>query len=290
MRNKMIVAVVIAAMCAGFIALITNPPRSLKKGDTGFNSSASDHAESGSTSRGASSGTKRLLDSNALDPAYTVSHGNRGFNVVRTGPLRPEGDALAYVQSLLPASRSGNANATFNIFLAALDCRRAYTGSLDGSEAGQMSLEDLKECETLLSDKELLDMDWLTEAAEQGSIEAMTMYSINPDYVLPGGPQSYLSDPEAVQRWKSNAKMYLEKAALSGSQDAFIAISNGYSNGVIYEYNPISELGYAMAAEKINPIPGFEEAYRPMAKSLSPTQLRQSESLSEALYKQCCME
>ncbi|WP_313144342.1 hypothetical protein [Stenotrophomonas sp.] len=290
MRNKIILAVAIAAVCAGVIALIPNAPRSLKQGDTGFNSSIAGLEYPGSTGSRISSGTKQLFDSHALDPAYTVSHGKRGFNVIRTGPLRPEGDALAYVQSLLPASRRGSANATFNIFLASLDCKRSYTGSAHGSEAGQSSLESLKECEALLSDKKLLDMDWLTEAAEQGSIEAMTMYSINPDYVLPGGPKSYLRDPEAVQRWKSNAKTYLEKAAMSGSQDAFIAISNGYSNGVIYEYNPVSELGYAMAAEKISPIPGFEEAYRPIAKGLSPMQLRQSESLSEALYKQCCME
>ena len=231
-----------------------------------------------------------LISNNAIDAKFVTTYGNRGFSIARTGPLRPPGNALEFVRSLIPASNSGNAAATFRIFLANLDCKRMLTGGISQVDERDDAATRLGECESLLTETSIADRDWLTKAAEQGSVEAMVTYPINPDYTLPGGPREYLKDPEAVQQWREKSRQFLERAASLGSQDALLSLSSAYGAGVVVEKNPVREMAYALAAQQVHPIPGFQEAYQPLRSSLSARQIEQSEILAKTIYQQCCKD
>ncbi|MBH1633570.1 sel1 repeat family protein [Stenotrophomonas maltophilia] len=231
-----------------------------------------------------------LISSNSIDAQFVTAHGNKGFSIARTGPLRPPGNALEFVRSLIPASNSGNSVATFRIFLATLDCKRMLIGGVIQVDERDDAATKLTECESLLTETSIADKDWLTKAAEQGSVEAMVMYPINPDYTLPGGPREYLKDPEAVQKWREKSRQFLEQAASLGSQDALLSLSSAYGAGVVVEKNPVREMAYALAAQQVHPIPGFQEAYQPLRSSLSAPQIEQSEILARTIYQQCCKD
>jgi len=231
-----------------------------------------------------------LISNRVVDPKFITPLGPKGFSIVRSGPLRPNGDALKYVKSLIPASEEGDATATFKIFLATLDCKRIYSNRVANISPDDDDSRRLSECEDLLTDMSTADADWLTKAASQGSVEAMIMYSLNPDYTLPGGRQQYLKDPEAVQRWREQSRTYLEKAVSLGSQDAMLSLSTAYGAGIFVDENPAGQLAYALAAQKVAPIPGFQEAYEPLINSLNSTQRQQAEVWANNIYQQCCKD
>gem|GEM_PF-305726 len=233
----------------------------------------------------ASQNVSELIFRKSIDPRYVTPHGSRGFSITRTGHLRPNGDALQFVESRLASSNNGDSTATYEIFLATLDCKRSYEKKASDSETTARHAKKLEQCESLLSDESISDRDWLTIAAKQGSVEAMVMYALNPEYTIPGGTQRYLKDPQAVQSWREHSKNYLEQAAAMGSQDAVLSLSNAYGAGVIVDADPTTQLAYALAAQKISPIYGFQEAYDPLKKSLTPKQLAQAEKMSDEIYR-----
>lgn len=250
----------------------------------------SNNSQARETQKSDSPHVSELISNRAIDPKFVTPLGPKGFSIVRSGPLRPNGDALKYVNSLINASDGGDATATFKIFLATLDCKRIYARSSTRLEQSDDASRRLSECENLLTDIPVADADWLTKAAEQGGVEAMIMYSLNPDYTLPGGGQQYLKDPEAVQRWRERSRDYLEQAVSLGSQDAMLSLSTAYGAGIFVDENPAGQLAYALAAQKVAPIPGFQEAYQPLNNSLNPTQRQQAEAWANRIYQQCCKE
>jgi len=226
-----------------------------------------------------------LVARKKIDPKLVIPLGKKSFSIVRTGPLRPDGDALSYVHSLIRASQEGDAVATFQIFLATLDCKRTYANSSNAISQDEDDYRQLSECEGLLTDPSIADADWLTSAADQGGVEAMILYSLNPSYTLPQGKQQYLRDPESVRRWQERSRSYLEQAVSLGSQDAMLSLSIAYSAGTLVDKNPTAELAYALAAQKASPIPGFQEAYEPLKNSLNPTQRQQAEQWANAIHQ-----
>ncbi|MBN5049226.1 hypothetical protein JY456_02600 [Stenotrophomonas maltophilia] len=231
-----------------------------------------------------------LILSGAVAQENVIARGPRSFSIVRTGPLRPAGDALSHVRLMLDASRSGNASATYEIFLATLDCKRLYSGGITHTAPDDGIALRLEECESLLSEPSLMDIDWLTDAAEQGSVEAMNLYATNPDYSIPGGTRNYFRNPESIQKWKDKSISFLNKSASIGSQDAMLNLSTAYSAGILFEENPVAELAFAMAANRVHPIPGWHDAYIALRLSLSPMQIQQSESMANQIYQTCCKD
>ena len=227
-----------------------------------------------------------LIASKALDSKHITAVGPLGFAIKRTGPLRPEGNALAFVHSLLPLSQAGDGTATFKIFLALLDCKRLYASI--PAVADEDTSRGLAECESLLIDMPILETDWLSRSAEQGNIEAGIMYSLNPSYVLPGGSQQYLKDPEGVKRWREKSLSYLQQAVSLGSQDAMLSLSTAYGAGVFVDQDVVSQLAYALAAQGLSPIPGFDDAYRPLKSSLTPAQQQEAATRATSILDQCC--
>ena len=228
----------------------------------------------------------RLIASGAVDPARVEASGSAGFSIRRTGPLRPDGDARDFVRSLKRRSDAGDGTASYDIFLTVLDCRRRYeqVPAIEDDDAARR----LGECESLLGDAALADTDWLSKAVEQGSLEAKLLYAINPAYSLPGGATAYLADPGAVQKWREASRRYLEEAVSYGSQDAMLLLSTAYGAGVIVGQDRVAQFAYALAAQQIAPIAGFEEGYGPLRRSLTLDEQRSAELRAQTIRESCC--
>lgn len=229
-----------------------------------------------------------LINRRSVDRAHVRALGPKGFAISRTGPLRPEGDALTRVNSLLPQSQAGDSSATLEIFLTVLDCKQAY--SKVPAVPDDTTSRRLAECEALLTNISIADSDWLSKAAEQGNVEAKILYSLNPTYTLPGGPKQYLKDPEAVQAWRTKSLSYLEQAVAVGSQDAMLSLSDAYKTGIIVDQDAVAQLGYALAAQRLSPIPGFEDSYQPLKSSLTPAQRAEADRRATQILTQCCKD
>lgn len=234
-----------------------------------------------------SSGYKALLSSRRLDPRVVTSINNGVFSIMRRGSLRSDADALSFVTSLLHASDSGDAVASYEIFLSTRECAAFMLPNATSADAE--AAERFQACESLLVDQELMEGDWLTRAAQQGSIEAMLMYGVNPEYTL-GGRSTYLKDPERVSEWKARAAQYLEDAAASGSHDALLSLSRAHSNGVIVREDPVRAFAYALAAYKTHPLPYMSDLIEQHRSELSWRQQSQGRRLAEEIVRGCCQK
>ncbi|GAB3045677.1 sel1 repeat family protein [Stenotrophomonas tumulicola] len=244
---------------------------------------------------------QRLANERKISPAIVKPELGRAFSISRSGPLRPPGDALNYAKSLLAASQSGDAVATYDIFLATLDCanhlrnagimyQEIGTGEspLKPTSNATEDKENLLECEGLLTSEEFQEKNWLTNAAEQGSLEAMLMYSINPDHVL-GDIREYSLKPELVQKWKDDSITYLNRASSAGSTDALYSLSDVYKNGIIAPPNPVEAYAYRLAAHKATGTPIDQRIQSNLTKRLTPHQIQESEGRSEKILTSCCI-
>lgn len=249
--------------------------------------SAQDHENPGALSLSVPSpDLSRLIASGAVDPARVAASGSAGFSIRRTGPLRPDGDARDFVRSLKRRSDAGDGTASYDIFLAVLDCRRLYdqVPAIEDDDAARR----LGECESLLGDAALTDVDWLSRAVAQGSLEAKLLYAINPAYSLAGGATAYLADPDAVQKWRETSRRYLEEAVSYGSQDALLLLSNAYGAGVIVGQDRVAQFAYALAAQQIAPIDGFQQGYGSLRRSMTIEEQRSAELRAQTIRESCC--
>lgn len=223
-----------------------------------------------------------------LDETVKTELGGRAFRVNRTSPLRPAGDALEFVQSLLPASDAGDAVATFSIFLAVLDCRRALGGPPRASSDNGDVLRRMTECTALFETPSWMTRDWLTLAADQGSIEAMLNYPNDPAYVLGDNDAVAYQAPERVAEWRQRARGYLETASRAGSQDAMLELSSAYGAGVYVDKDACLQHAYALVAQRMYPIPGLDHLIGSYERELTPAQKVRSREIARDLYRTCC--
>ena len=223
--------------------------------------------------------------------------GPRAYYISRM-QIRPPGDALEYVDQLLALSGKGDATATFGIHLAVMDCKNSIRGSSDPQAASfanasqHMSMlaaaeRKLGECAALLLDKQLMSIDWITLAAEQGSIEAKLAYGMDAEAVL-GSPGERLANPGKAVAWRETTLAYLQEVAATGSLDAMARLSNAYEQGVIVEKNPEFAYAYALVSNRIMPDPNREHLVRSMEEGLSMKQQESAAALSHQIYQSCC--
>jgi hypothetical protein len=196
--------------------------------------------------------------------------------------LRPDVDALSFVKSLLSASDSGDAVATYEIFLATRECSALM---MPGEH---QSASRMTSCESLLVEQELMEVDWLTRAAEQGGIEALLMYGVNPEYTL-GSRNTYLQNSERVSEWKARAVRFLEVAAASGSHDALLSLSRAHGNGVMVPANPVKSYAYALAAYQTLPLPYMSELLQQYNGELSGRELEEGRRQMGEILRGCCV-
>ncbi|MCI1073704.1 hypothetical protein MOQ07_11315 [Stenotrophomonas maltophilia] len=225
----------------------------------------------------------------------------RAFSISRSGPMRPPGNALDYVQSLIPASQSGDAAATYDIFTATLDCQNEFRNSgvmyqeiatndskVIPRDSSEDSRKNLLDCEGLLSSEELEKTNWLEKAAQQGSLEAMLMYSVNPDHIL-GDPREYALKPELVQKWKDDSMNYLNKAASLGSTDALYSLSDVFEQGVVAPQDPVEAYAYQLAARRVSISTNGQRTLPEPKTKLTNSQIQQATTRSDQIIKSCCM-
>jgi hypothetical protein len=242
-----------------------------------------------------------LLDEKKISIETITLGTGRSFSISRSGPMRPAGDALEYAERLLSLSDSGDASATYGIFLANLDCQNkmrfggnAYRDVNPGKDPSKPinqadeTARELQECEGLLTDKRFQYKNWLEAAAEQGSIEAMLMYPINPDHIL-GNPQEYALKPDLVQKWKDDSIQYLTKASSLGSVDALYGLSEAYDNGIIIDADPVEAYAYRLAVSKATGAAIDEEKHSDLVDSLTHKQIKAANDRSEEIINKCCI-
>lgn len=242
-----------------------------------------------------------LIDERKIS-AETITPGiGRSFSISRSGPIRPPGDALKYAESLLSASDSGDANATYEIFLANLDCQNkmrsggnAYRDVNPGKDPStpknqaEETARELLECEGLLTNKRFQYKNWLEAATKQGSIEAMLMYPVNPDHIL-GNPQEYALKPDLVQKWKDDSMLHLGRAASLGSVDALYGLSEAYDNGIITNADPVEAYAYRLAVSTATGTAIGKERQSDLVNNLTQAQVKAANDRSEEIIKNCCI-
>ncbi len=240
-----------------------------------------------------------LISQKKLDPQFVQPLGTRAFAISRNGEFRPRGDAKEFILSRLGASDSGDSTASYEIYLAALDCRNAGSpGELqsarllanqsDRQAALNSSERRLQECSSLLKDPDLSPPGtWLLKAAKQGSVEAMLLYAADTESAF-GGSAFAVQNPEAVIEWKQNAALFLNTAADLGSVDALVALGRAHTNGIIVDKNPTEAYAYYLAAQKAMPSALSEKLLGMYRNELSSAQQQAAVSRADAIHEGCC--
>ncbi|MDH1660554.1 MULTISPECIES: sel1 repeat family protein [Stenotrophomonas] len=240
----------------------------------------------------------QLAAQRKIDSRYVTAANGRAFTLQRPPIFRPPGDALAFANGLLAASRRGDATSTYEIFLTVSDCQNAMEGAppiaSNEPEMREFSRQEidyfktkLTECESLLGDPSFTSKNWLDLAAEQGSIEAKIMYSINPDHIL-GNVDDYSMKPEKVSEWKEKSIQYLEEASKQGSTNALFQLSNIYENGIVASADPIKSLAYQIAYDNAKLGNPNNQRQLDLRRSLTREQQNRAEQLSKEIFKSCC--
>lgn len=240
-----------------------------------------------------------LVSRAKIDPEVVIQNRGRAYSISRMQSL-PDGDALTHVQSLLQKSKAGDATATYAIYLTVNQCKSALDPpSLSLLQAYRTqgiekqfkdSLEkNLIKCESLMSTPGLSDEPWLKRAADQGSIEAKIMFAIDSTSIL-GNRSDYLSHPERLIEYRTEAMQNLQYAASTGSVDALMALGNAYETGILTEKSPSQSLAYYKAAYSLAPNAGLQELLSRESKSLSLREVEIANKLSNQIINNCCLQ
>lgn len=239
-----------------------------------------------------------LITTDKVPAKFTQMVGPKAFVITRNGAFRPHGNALDYVNSLLDSSKKGNALATFNIYLAVLDCKGAYStddlnsfNAMQEAGAGKNFLRDyerrLDECSSLVGNNEIMQGEWLITAAQQGSIEAMILYSIDTKSAI-GPSETFIKNPDKVIKWKTNAMGFLENAASKGSIDAVVRLADAYEDGILAKEDQTSAYAYYLAAQRAYPNSVSSEKMKRYQNSLRADQQQAATNRANAIYQSCC--
>ncbi|WP_372176929.1 hypothetical protein ACCQ23_15710 [Xanthomonas axonopodis pv. phyllanthi] len=238
-----------------------------------------------------------LIADRKIDSDVVKRQGPKAFSIVRN-KKRPPGDVAKYIDSLLQRSESGDAVATYSIYLAVFECKNTLSGSAgrsalahQASATGEGYLKDaessLDDCANLANRPELLNGEWLKKAAEQGSLEAQLMYARDTTSII-GSRQDYLKDPEKLVQYKKDAARFLDGAAQQGSVDALLAIAGDSQRGIMAPKDPVKSFAYYMAAQKAGSNVYLDKIVDNYSSTLSPDQVRAAHEQAEAIYQNCC--
>lgn len=236
---------------------------------------------------------------NVSRPTDRSMVGAKAFTLRSKQPVY-DGPADEYVDSLLLASESGDAAATYLIYLRVSSCRRTLSVNVQsdlpayasmGMAGAYLDSQELalEQCSKLIGNEDLSDRNWLSKAAEQGSLDARIMYATDVQSAL-GEHVNPIADTEKIATYKANAMTYLLAAAAEGSVDALFSLSNAYENGILVERDLISSHAYDLVLHRINPTYVADETLNETREKLSRDQGRASALLAEQLYRQCCIK
>lgn len=223
--------------------------------------------------------------------------GGRAFKLEASMPTY-DGSARDYISQREAASNDGSAQASYEIFMRIDSCKRAvqsndaelYMAYESVGMARQYSERierSLEQCSDIGMDAELLSKEWLSIAAEQGSIEARLIYAMSPEEIL-GTTEDMLRNPAKTESYRNSAVRYLQEAAAQGSLDAVAALGRAYEAGIIIESSPVQSYAYQRAAQRADYSLSNELELNELKKSMSSADKNSAERRADQIYIQCC--
>jgi TPR repeat protein len=263
-------------------------------------STPADHTNDAAQPDGAGYSMVRDRRSGPAPPQSRQGRRMIGSRAFRLGTSMPsyDGSALDYVRQRERASNDGNAQASYEIFMRIDSCKRAIQSndadlyraydSIGMSKQYSERIErSLEQCSDIGTDAGLLSKEWLSIAAEQGSIEAQLIYAMSPEETL-GTTEDMLRNPAKTESYRNNAVRYLQEAASQGSLDAVAALGRAYDAGIIIERSPIQSHAYQLAAQRADYSLSSELKLDELKKSMSSADINIAETKANLIYIQCC--
>lgn len=238
-----------------------------------------------------------LVSTHRLEHGVARAVGGRAFIIRREPERRPPGDAATFVRTLSPASVRGEADATYRIYLVMDECERAaspaamvgYQKIMEWTPDYPRQLaRTMEECQELLVHPSMPRRgQWLSLAAQQGSVEAAIVYAMDIEQVV-GGPRVWADHPERVVQYKRRALGYLHQAADLGSVDALSALSEHYDVGFLTPSDLTAALAYRKAADRAHPTAGGHALAARLSARMTAAQIQQATQQASVIYQQCC--
>ncbi|CAH0064131.1 hypothetical protein [Stenotrophomonas geniculata] len=234
-----------------------------------------------------------------IPPGSYKALGPKAYEIIRGREFRPPGDALAHVKQLIQRSESGDATATYEIYLTIDQCRTFTSDRADELADSASSLGSggwflerserlLKECESLVLDQKIYQADWLSKAAAMGSQEAMLAYSVSPQEVI-GSLDDVIHDPEKLAQWKENSSRYLNEMASQGNIAALGSLKRAYTYGRTRDRDPVAATAYTRVLSRINPRLYTNDDVIKAESDLSSRERADALALSEEIFRNCCV-
>lgn len=236
----------------------------------------------------------------AYDPSMRNAVGPKAYSIQRETAWRAPGDARQQVLALKRQSDAGEGLASYEIELIVRDCRNLINGNPEeawqalqraGMRPDPNHLSRLEiglgECAALSQDPTLYDAPWLARAAEQGSVEAQLLYSIDIEAVI--GPASTLTGrDDELQAWRETSLRYLHSLADGGNVDALSALASVYDNGFNVARDPVAVHAYRQVLSRLDPRYIDETTLARERRALAPEQQQKAADQADAIYKRCC--
>ncbi|WP_143584182.1 sel1 repeat family protein [Stenotrophomonas rhizophila] len=218
---------------------------------------------------------------------------------IKSPPMDLEGDALEFVSQRLAAARGGSGLASYEIHLRTDSCRRvmkpgdqsvylAYAREGLGQQYMRGVEKELQNCSKLLSSGDLLDENWLEQAAQQGEVEAQLLYARDPAATL-GTLGDLLADPERALEYRRLAVSLLQRALQSGSLDALDALGNIYQRGILAPKDFSAAYANKLALQQIDAKPSRSAELAELRSILTPAEISSAEVAAKELRKTCCI-
>lgn len=218
---------------------------------------------------------------------------------IKSPPMDLEGDALEFVSQRLAAARGGSGLASYEIHLRIDSCKRAMKPGDQGvylayarQGLGQQYMrgveKELQNCAKLLSSGDLLDENWLEQAAQQGEVEAQLLYAQDPAATL-GTFGDLLADPERAFEYRSMAVSLLQRALQSGSLDALDALGDIYQRGILAPKDLSAAYAHKLALQQTDALPSRSTELAELRSVVTPAEISAAEVAAKELKKTCCI-
>lgn len=236
------------------------------------------------------------------DPAAELRRLRRpGARPVGVVPLRsydmPRGRAIDVVAALQPMAEAGDDEAAFYLFLKVEGCRyQLYRAGNDGnrpapgigdSVESQLAARTPAECHGLTADQYRDNVRWLEQAADAGITMAQLAYAGNAEAVV-GNSSQMLANPERIIAYRRKAMHYLHQAAVNGSVEALMKLSDVYRYGVMAQRDPVRAYAYYYAKDLVSPSAYGRQHLQAYAAHLEPSQLATATQQGQQIYEACC--
>jgi hypothetical protein len=158
----------------------------------------------------------------------------------------------------LAASAQGDAHATYRMFEIVERC-------LSSSDA-----PTLRDCERLLAATQIVQRDWLSLAASQGSLQAGVRYATN------------------AQARRARAATYLWRAARLGNAEALLGLAEGHLGGMPVRRDPVKAYAFYLAWVRLLPTFATPALDRRYGGDLTPAQKQTARLRSQDIHRACC--